>query len=1152
MTEKFADAYISSLTAAIASTARPVTFTVAASSPQLAAGTFSIIIYNAGTDASPVNSERLIVTAVGGGGTSWTASTETNDTAKTHANGSTVRQILTARSITQQMADHVSIPDTPDPHQQYLREDTFTTKGDLLAGTASGLSRLARGTDGQSLVTDSSTSTGLKWSALSLSSVLTAVGDMIYASAVGVSARLALGAVNSILSSKANTAAIANPATTPTLAANATTGGTLVNGVTYYFMYAWSNGSPPAAGTTFPSNAAGLAATSTGRIDVTAPAAPAGTTQIIVYIGTSPFTLYQAASAAASTTLSNVVTISAPPNTGNANPNTINTTGGLAPGWITIASLLFSISGGNIFPVGANASDGTSSFAPHADHVHALGIITTRGDLIRSGAFGVAERVGLGTSGQVLSSNGTDAVWAAATGGTVFGASGGSHSTGAVPDPGAVAGTSKFLREDATWAIPPGSGSGSGKTTLLSQYTQATDLSVAVAATTWTDITGVNGSFTVLSSGDLVQFVLSGGGRVNLTSAGAASSAIRVVIDAAGTPINLMIGGAVSPSDGRTSPFVGSAFSAALIAGVHTWKLQVNLSAAGSLTLSASTTPDREFLGLAILEHGQAPLLTPASNLLFDLKVTTAQPTIPITIPTQAYKDLRIEVRARTTTSTTETSVLAQLNGDTGNNYDTQFTESSGTTSAVGGQSVTASSIRIGSASGGTAPSLTAGIAVAWIIGYSDGEFRKDVVGLFGNTVADSAANHRSDNLYGTWRNQAPVTSILLSLGTGSFDVGSTIRVLGEPVGAAGSSGGTGTRVRNSAAVALANATAVTVGFDTEDSDADNQHFTSAANLTGTVAKTAASPTLVGTTTAFTTELSVGQVISVPGTATEKAVVIGITDATHLTVSKPFVNSASGQTAARLNGPVVIRTAGNYAAAIGAYLDAMASGVLTMQIKLNDTTVIAEDTRAGVNAITGYSMSMQSKPLQTWDFLEVVLTQSSGGSINLRADDRSHFEVSARPIQIVAPPYALIRDEKAQNTNGGGFTSGSWQQRDLNTVVEDLTGMVTLASNAFTLGPGRYRIRGSAPAFYCSHHQTRVQNVTDTTTPIIGTAQEDTSSLSFGTSSRSEFEGVVFITAAKTFQVQHQCSTTRATDGLGRAANFTTEVYTLLRIEKIG
>ena len=39
-----------------------------------------------------------------------------------------------------------------------------------------------------------------------------------------------------------------------------------------------------------------------------------------------------------------------------------------------------------------------------------------------------------------------------------FVASGASHARGAVPDPGAAAGTTKFLREDATFAVPPGTG----------------------------------------------------------------------------------------------------------------------------------------------------------------------------------------------------------------------------------------------------------------------------------------------------------------------------------------------------------------------------------------------------------------------------------------------------------------------------------------------------------------------------------------------------------------------------------------------------------------------------------------------------------------------------------------------------------------------
>jgi hypothetical protein len=42
--------------------------------------------------------------------------------------------------------------------------------------------------------------------------------------------------------------------------------------------------------------------------------------------------------------------------------------------------------------------------------------------------------------------------------GVVFKASGASHASGDVPDPGATAGSTRYLREDATWGVPPGSG----------------------------------------------------------------------------------------------------------------------------------------------------------------------------------------------------------------------------------------------------------------------------------------------------------------------------------------------------------------------------------------------------------------------------------------------------------------------------------------------------------------------------------------------------------------------------------------------------------------------------------------------------------------------------------------------------------------------
>ena len=57
----------------------------------------------------------------------------------------------------------------------------------------------------------------------------------------------------------------------------------------------------------------------------------------------------------------------------------------------------------------------------------------------------------------------------------VFGASGSSHSQGGVPDPGATAGTTRYLREDGTWAVPSTS---SGSSTLAGD----TDVSISSPA----------------------------------------------------------------------------------------------------------------------------------------------------------------------------------------------------------------------------------------------------------------------------------------------------------------------------------------------------------------------------------------------------------------------------------------------------------------------------------------------------------------------------------------------------------------------------------------------------------------------------------------------------------------------------------------------
>lgn len=155
-------------------------------------------------------------------------------------------------------------------------------------------------------------------------------------------------------------------------------------------------------------------------------------------------------------------------------------------------------------------------------------------------------------------------------------------------------------------------------------------------------------------------------------------------------------------------------------------------------------------------------------------------------------------------------------------------------------------------------------------------------------------------------------------------------------------------------------------------------------------------------------------------------------------------------------------------------------------------------------------------------------------------------------ITAVSQNYLQYRDEKSQNTQGGTFTSGSWQTRTLNTEVSDVGGFGSLSSNQITLTAGTYRIYATAPAYLVARNQLRLQNVTDTTTLLIGQSCYTPSISSNSMVTFATLAGVFTIGSSKALEIQHQCQTTETTDGFGVAANFTTEVYTVVELWKIG
>ena len=147
---------------------------------------------------------------------------------------------------------------------------------------------------------------------------------------------------------------------------------------------------------------------------------------------------------------------------------------------------------------------------------------------------------------------------------------------------------------------------------------------------------------------------------------------------------------------------------------------------------------------------------------------------------------------------------------------------------------------------------------------------------------------------------------------------------------------------------------------------------------------------------------------------------------------------------------------------------------------------------------------------------------------------------SLQPLQ--ANEVIHVRDEKAAGTQAGSFSSGSFVTRVLNTVKTNTISGASLASNQITLPAGTYWCEGSAPGHACGNHQARLQNTTASTTLITGCTMY-AASASPGITNRADIAGIFTLSVQSVIELQHRCSSSKTTDGLGPAANFGTEVY---------
>lgn len=146
--------------------------------------------------------------------------------------------------------------------------------------------------------------------------------------------------------------------------------------------------------------------------------------------------------------------------------------------------------------------------------------------------------------------------------------------------------------------------------------------------------------------------------------------------------------------------------------------------------------------------------------------------------------------------------------------------------------------------------------------------------------------------------------------------------------------------------------------------------------------------------------------------------------------------------------------------------------------------------------------------------------------------------------------FMHVQDQKPQGTSGGNFTSGAWRTRDLNTVLTNTITGASLDSNQITLPTGKYYVEALTRAYVVGNHVAKIYDISNSSDVFTGFS-------TYASETRFQ-EGIVSIAgifqvgASADFELQHRSGFTNTNNGFGRPCSLATEVYSDIRIWRIG
>jgi hypothetical protein len=214
------------------------------------------------------------------------------------------------------------------------------------------------------------------------------------------------------------------------------------------------------------------------------------------------------------------------------------------------------------------------------------------------------------------------------------------------------------------------------------------------------------------------------------------------------------------------------------------------------------------------------------------------------------------------------------------------------------------------------------------------------------------------------------------------------------------------------------------------------------------------------------------------------------------------------------------------------------------------TAGTADFTVAGRNIVGAVDAAAQQVVLSLVVGTNVQAHSNDLDAVALIATTGFVYRIGAASYTTALPAGALLailEDHKASGTNGGTFTAGAWQTRDLNTEVFDRLSIFTISGNQFTISAaGTYEISWSAPSYLTASNQSRLYNVTSSTDIGYGSSQYTAGAQT----NSSTGHAILNTTGSNTFEIQHRCANTEATNGFGVATGLGVEVYTTVIVRQ--